>query len=102
MDERADSLKPESAEQKEAEIERSRARLDGLVTEMDRRRHELGDVRLQLRKHKGLVAAVGGGLVLAIAAVVVFTVRAHRRQSGWRGRAARLRGRADRVREAFG
>ena len=53
----------------EREIEALRAQLDALVEELDRRRHEAFDLRRQLRRHPGALAAGAavllGGLVLA-------------------------------------
>ena len=49
------------------QIESLRAELSGLVQELDRRRHEVLDVRLQLRRHAGAVT-FGVTLVAAIAA----------------------------------
>jgi hypothetical protein len=77
--------------QEEAEVERARARLDGLVAEIDRRRHELTDVRLQLRKHAWLVVTVALGAAAAIGATVFFKVRGHRKRRTLRGRLGRLR-----------
>ena len=50
----------------ERDIDRLRGRLDGMVGELDRRRHEALDVRLQLRRHATAVATVG-----VVAAVIV-------------------------------
>lgn len=59
--------------QLETEIEHLRGRLDRSLAELDRRRHEYTDVRLQLRKHPQVVAGAGvvvalvaGGIALAI------------------------------------
>lgn len=60
------------------EIETVRSRLGTSVGELDRRRHELLDWRLQLKKHAGLVAGVGAGLVLAIAGAVAYGSRRER------------------------
>ena len=51
----------------EREIDALRDQLDGIVGELDRRRHEAFDVRLQLRRHRTAVATVG---VVAAALVV--------------------------------
>ena len=42
----------------EREIEHLRTRLDRSLAELDRRRHELTDVRLQVRKHPAVAANV--------------------------------------------
>jgi hypothetical protein len=51
----------------EREVESLRFELDGLVSELDRRRHELLDVRVQIQRHSRelkWVAAAGGALAL--------------------------------------
>lgn len=62
-----DPTRETSAEELEAQIESLRAELGELVQELDRRRHEVLDVRLQLRRHAGAVA-VGVGLVAVFVA----------------------------------
>jgi hypothetical protein len=58
----------------ESDIERLRGELDGMVGELDRRRHEAFDVRLQARRHAGLVAAVGAvAVVLTVAGFAAWT-----------------------------
>lgn len=98
MDEGTDSMsKPEEPTpgDKELAIERARARLDSLVAEIDRRRHELTDVRLQLRKHVWVVVAVAFTAASAIGGTVFWKLRSARRRHS-------LLGRAGRFREAFG
>jgi hypothetical protein len=96
MGEGTDGVKEAPAPaQEEAEVERARARLDGLVAELERRRHELTDVRLQLRKHAPLLVTVALGAAAAIGAAVFFNVRSRRKRRTLRGRLGRLR-------EAFG
>jgi hypothetical protein len=105
MDERAHRLKrdgsqaiaktekatPETPADKEAKIERARARLDGLVTEIDRRRHELMDVRLQLRKHTLLVALVATGAAAIITTTALLVARSRRQRNSVWGRWKRVR-----------
>ena len=65
----------EKAAQLEEELEGIRGKLDGMVGELDRRRHDLFDVKAQLRRHAVPLAAVavallgiaGGGIALGIA-----------------------------------
>ncbi len=74
-----------------ADIDATHRRLEGLLGELDRRRREAFDVRLQMQRHPLVFAAgaalalgaVGGGTALAIA-----RVRRSRRQRG--SSAARL------------
>lgn len=56
----------------EREIESIRGDLDGLVAELDRRRHEALDWRLQVRRHRRqlwIAAGVVGVTVIGLAAV---------------------------------
>ena len=52
----------------EREIENVRMRLDKSLAELDRRRHELMDVKLQVRKHPQAVLIAGGIVVLLVGA----------------------------------
>ena len=62
----------------EREIDAIRKELDGVVAELDRRRHELTDWRLQLRRHRGKVLLIAGGLLAVVAGGIVLAVRRHR------------------------
>ena len=57
MGEAADSLKERELV---AEVRQIRNNLTGIVQELDHRRHELFDWRLQLRRHWGTLALVAG------------------------------------------
>lgn len=48
----------------EREIETLRTRLDRSLAELDRRRHELTDIRLQMRKHPAVF--IGAGVAVAL------------------------------------
>lgn len=63
------------------EIETLRAELGSLVSELDRRRHELVDVRLQLRRHPGVVLAAAGVAALLLGGAVAVSVRNRRRRA---------------------
>jgi hypothetical protein len=78
----------------EREIEHLRTGLDRSLAELDRRRHQLTDVKLQLRKHPGI--GIGAGvMVLALAAGVALAVwRARKREA--------LPQKARRIQIAFG
>ena len=72
------------------EVESIRSGLDGMVGELDRRRHALFDVRSQLRRHGVPLVALGAAL-LAIAAGGIALGVAHRRRRARLGpRLARL------------
>jgi hypothetical protein len=85
----------DAVEQQEHDLEGARARLGRLLGELSKRRHELTDVRLQLRRHFKAIAVTAGGLVAATASLIVIRLRrrALRRQ---------LPARARRLRAAFG
>ncbi len=83
------------------EITDVRRRLDALVMELDRRRHNMTDWRRQLRLHAREIAL--GVLVVAVAVtapVALARVRA-RRRSSLLGRGAELREKARRFGQAF-
>lgn len=83
------------------EITDVRRRLDALVMELDRRRHNMTDWRRQLRLHAREIAV--GVLVVAVAVtapVALARVRA-RRRSSLLGRGAELREKARRLGQAF-
>jgi hypothetical protein len=62
----------------EQEVDALRSDLGGLVDELDRRRHEMTDVRLQLRRHSRAVAL---GLGIAALSVVGRMVALRRRRA---------------------
>ena len=64
----------------EREIEHLRTRLDRSLAELDRRRHELLDVKLQMKKHPGIVLGAGGVVLLMRGGVAFAIVRARKRQ----------------------
>ncbi len=61
------------------EIEDARDGLGFYVTELDRRRHEALDLKLQLGKHKALAIGVGVATVCAAAGAVAGVVRSRRK-----------------------
>jgi hypothetical protein len=61
-----------------AEIGATRDELGSYLTELDRRRHEALDLRLQVRRHPGVLIAVGVAIAAVTAGVVVRVVRARR------------------------
>jgi hypothetical protein len=83
------------------EITDVRRRLDALVMELDRRRHNMTDWRRQLRLHAREIAL--GVVVVAVAVtapIALARVRA-RRRSSLLGRGAELREKARRFGQAF-
>jgi hypothetical protein len=75
----------------EGEIDSLRADLTGLVGELDRRRHEAFDVRLQLRRHPvaAAVAVAAAALVVGGALAVLVHTRRERRRPSVRARETR-------------
>ena len=64
------------------EITDVRRRLDALVMELDRRRHNVTDWRWYLRRHAGTIALGGLAVALAMAAPVVLARARARRRRG--------------------
>jgi hypothetical protein len=89
----ADSSPREAARRLDGEIGELREELSGLIGELDRRRHELLDVKLQVRRHALGVTLSAVALITAASGLVWFGM--------WRAqRRARLLSRAGRLREA--
>lgn len=63
------------------EIDTLRQELGRLVSELDRRRHELLDVKLQVRKHPGVVIAAAGVAALLLGGMVGMAVRKRRQHA---------------------
>jgi hypothetical protein len=63
----------------EGEISDIRGRLDQSLAELDRRRHEATDVKLQIQRHPAVVAAAGGVVLLLLGGVAYAIWAAHRR-----------------------
>jgi prefoldin subunit 5 len=64
----------------ESQIENLRSELDAMIGELDRRRHEALDIRLQLRRHGRLVVAIGAGAAVLMMAAAVVWGSSRRRQ----------------------
>ncbi len=73
------------------EIETLRQELGGLVGELDRRRHEAFDLRLQARRHPVVVAALAASAALVVGGIIAVAVgaRRHRRRPTVRARETR-------------
>lgn len=72
---------PEEVHRVNGEIEGLRQNLGSIVSELDRRRRELLDVRLQMRRHPVVVVAAAGATALLVGATVALLVRGRRRRS---------------------
>jgi hypothetical protein len=67
----------------ELRANQTRTRLLGTIDALDRRRHELTDLRLQLRRHAPGVLAAFGGLLIGVgatAAIVLYRQSLHERR----------------------
>lgn len=64
----------------ESEITEVRSRLDRGLSELDRRRHELTDVRLQVRRHPMIAVAAGATVLVLIGGVAYAIYASHQRQ----------------------
>ena len=81
----------EAARQLEGDIAALREDLGVLVAELDRRRHELVDVKLQLKRHAGGAALFGVALVATAAGFVWLGMWRAQRREHVMSRAGRLR-----------
>lgn len=75
----------------EGEIEHLRTRLDRSLAELDRRRHDLMDVKLQMRKHPQ-VLLIAGGVMLLLFGGVAWSVYNSRRHGEAARRARKYKG----------
>ncbi|HEY5677563.1 MAG TPA: hypothetical protein VIR81_12280 [Myxococcales bacterium] len=64
----------------ERDIEHLRTRLDRSLAELDRRRHELTDVRLQMQRHPGVFIGAGAAVALMIGGVAFAVWRSRKRE----------------------
>ncbi len=81
----------ESSRQLEGEIALLRDELGGLVAELDRRRHELMDIKLQARRHVVGATLTGVGLLASAAGFVWLGAWHARRRRTIAARVGRLR-----------
>ena len=63
----------------EQQANQMRARLLGTIGELDRRRHDLFNLGLQLRRHASDILSVTGGLVLGASATAAILIYRHER-----------------------
>ena len=80
QDEKKTPPSPEAQAQELAnEMGAIRGRLDGLVGELDHRRHDAFDVKRQLRQHWGVLLLLGATAVGVVAGAAVLRARRDRR-----------------------
>ena len=68
----------------EGEIDHIRTRLDRSLAELDRRRHELTDVKLQLRRHPQILWVAGGVAALLLGGVAFAIAQSRKRTAPMR------------------
>ncbi len=91
MDQGTAGVTPHKPEELEREIETLRSDLTGVLGELDLRRHELLDWRLQLRRHRGALAIGLGAIALVVAGSVALGIARRRQRERLMARAGRLR-----------
>jgi hypothetical protein len=99
MGEGADRVRDGSPKPEEVagEIDLLRNELGGLVAELDRRRHQAFDVRLQVTRHPLVVAGVATVLALAVGGAIALTLRTARRRQRPAARARDVRAALGRI-----
>ena len=75
----------------EREVDRIRSNIGELVRELNHRRHEAFDLRLQLRHHAGRVVLAGAAVVALLAGGIALALARLRRRRSIRVRVGRLR-----------
>jgi hypothetical protein len=75
----------------EREIESIRTRLDRSLAEMDRRRHELLDLKLQAHRHPAALWGAGGALLLLLGGGIALALWLSRRRDQLPAKARRFR-----------
>lgn len=63
------------------EIAALRQDMGSLIGELDRRRHELTDIRLQMRRHPVAVVVAAGAAALLLGGMLTLLMREHRQRS---------------------
>ena len=80
MNDESASAEPRSPREIEHDIEHLRTRLDRSLAELDRRRHELTNVKLQMRKHPAVFIGAGAVVLLLLGGVGFAIYRSHKRE----------------------
>jgi hypothetical protein len=92
MGERTDDVRDiDSPENLEQEVEDIRDNMTDIVGELDRRRHEVLDWRLQLRRRAGPLAMAAVGLVILVGSAAGLSIWRRRRRNRPVAKARRLR-----------
>jgi hypothetical protein len=78
--EKAEKAEPRPPREIERDIEHLRTRLDRSLAELDRRRHELTDIKLQMRRHPVVFIGAGAAVVLLLGGVGFAIYRSRKRE----------------------
>jgi hypothetical protein len=81
----------------EREVDRIRGNIADLIRELNHRRHEALDLRLQFREHAGRMLLVGAVVVATIAGGIALVLSRLRRRRSIRLRVGQLRGALRRI-----
>jgi hypothetical protein len=92
----------ENVEHLEKDVERIRDNIGSLISELNQRRHDAFDLKLQFREHKQRFIVVVAALVCSIAGGIAFALARRRRRRSFTGRARHLRLAMHRLRRTFG
>ncbi len=80
----------EEVENLERDVDQIRTNLGELVGELNQRRHDAFDLRLQFRRHTGRMILVGAAMLAMVAGGIVLAVARLRHRRSLRYRAGRL------------
>jgi hypothetical protein len=82
---------PATVRRVSSEIDSLRGELGSIVAELDRRRHELLDVRLQMRRHPAVTVVAASALALVLGGALALAVRGRRQRRRPAARARQVR-----------
>jgi len=75
----------------ERDVDRIRSNIGELIRELNYRRHEAFDLKLQFQRHAARVILAGAAMFAVVAGAIVFAVARRRRQRSIGARVTRLR-----------
>ena len=81
---------PVSVDALEDDVDRIRRNIGELIRELNHRRHDAFDLRLQFREHAARLVLVGAALCAMVAGVIALAVSRGRHRRSFRARAGRL------------
>ena len=92
----------EKVEHLEKDVERIRDNIGALIGELNQRRHDAFDLKLQFRRHRQGFVVVVAALACSIAGTIALLFARRRRRRSFTGRARHLRLAMHRLRRTFG